>query len=324
MHVAFLPEEDDKFLERVQATMEEEEREALAAVTTVAAKDLAGTNCGFLYPLIPFTRLASKDSFLESSKKRVRFVSMATYPPSSSSFSHLSAWNHVVPSPSSSCSYGGNSTASAIEQTLRHIPAVAVEWNLEEQAILEDGLARYAGVGSNVTVYATIAQQLQDKTVRDVALRVRWMKEKEKNIQNSKRRKDDLKLTKKSRNRKEKVSGHSSRLAAAGSDVASSVPGMPYKAIGGLIGTLMEQNAQAFNQISKNLASRMHGKNIEIFYQVRENFNKIMKDLNETPDPMSLMPPLPKLLALDEMEKLSNPQPPPYTSMFQETDFILL
>ncbi|RYR22917.1 hypothetical protein Ahy_B03g068204 [Arachis hypogaea] len=256
---------------------------------------------------------------------------MATYPPSSSSFSHLSAWNHVVPSPSSSCSYGGNSmapaaSASAIEKTLRHIPGVAVEWNLEEQAILEDGLARYAGVGSNVTVYATIAQQLQDKTVRDVALRVRWMKEvryKEKNIQNSKRRKDDLKLTKKSRNRKEKVSGPSSRLTAAPSDVASSVPGMPYKAIGGLIGTLMEQNAQAFNQISKNLASRMHGKNIEIFHQVRENFNKIMKDLNETPDPMSLMPPLPKLLALDEMEKLSNLQPS-YTSTFQETDFILL
>ncbi|XLU44959.1 hypothetical protein S245_039773 [Arachis hypogaea] len=264
---------------------------------------------------------------------------MATYPPSSSSLSHFSAWNHVVPSPSSSCSYGGNSmapaaSASAIEQTLRHIPGVAVEWNLEEQAILEDGLARYAGVGSNVTVYATIAQQLQDKTVRDVALRVRWMKEKEENIQNSKKRKDDLKLTKKSRNRKEKVSGRavpSSRLIAR-SDVASSVPRMAtmkstdctsYKTIGGLIGTLMEQNAQAFNQISKNLASRMHGKNIEIFHQVRENFNKIMKDLNETPDPMSLMPPLPKLLALDEMEKLSN-RKPPYTSIFQETDFILL
>ncbi|KAL1367679.1 hypothetical protein AAHE18_02G068600 [Arachis hypogaea] len=217
-------------------------------------------------------------------------------------------------------------SASAIEQTPRHIPGVAVEWNLEEQAILEDGLARYAGVGSNVTVYATIAQQLQDKTVRDVALRVRWMKEKEENIQNSKKRKDDLKLTKKSRNRKEKVSGRavpSSRLVAR-SDVASSVPRMAtMKTIGGLIGTLMEQNAQAFNQLSKNLASRMHGKNIEIFHQVRENFNKIMKDLNETPDPMSLMPPLPKLLALDEMEKLSNPKPP-YTPMFQETDFILL
>ncbi|XLU29336.1 hypothetical protein S245_065402, partial [Arachis hypogaea] len=67
-------------------------------------------------------------------------------------------------------------------------------------------------------------------------------------------------------------------FAAAPSDVASSVPGMPYKAIVGLIGTLMEQNAQAFNQISKNIASHMLGKNIENFHQVRENFNRIMKE----------------------------------------------
>ncbi|MED6177045.1 hypothetical protein PIB30_094057 [Stylosanthes scabra] len=271
---------------------------------------------------------------------------MATYPPPSSSsscftFSPFNDWNRVAPSPSSSCSYGGNSmvpmssaSASAIEQALRHIPGVAVEWNLEEQAILEDGLARFAGVGSNVTVYATIAQRLQDKTVRDVAFRVRWMKENKESTQNSKRRKDDLKLSKKNRNRKEKVSGRavaSSRLAAR-PDVASAVPRMAtvkdidcvsYKAIGGPIGTLMEQNAQAFNRISKNLASRSHGENIEIFHQARENFNKIMKNLNETPDSMSLMPPLPKLLELHEMEDLSNRQTAD-TSMFQETDFALL
>lgn len=39
----FLPEEDDKFLERVQAAVEEEEREALAAVETDAAKDAIAT-----------------------------------------------------------------------------------------------------------------------------------------------------------------------------------------------------------------------------------------------------------------------------------------
>lgn len=35
----FLPEEDDKFLERVQAAVEEEERQAIAAADTDAAKD---------------------------------------------------------------------------------------------------------------------------------------------------------------------------------------------------------------------------------------------------------------------------------------------
>ncbi|RDY12668.1 U11/U12 small nuclear ribonucleoprotein 59 kDa protein, partial [Mucuna pruriens] len=39
----FLPEEDDKFLERVQAAVEEEEREALAAVETDAAKEAIAT-----------------------------------------------------------------------------------------------------------------------------------------------------------------------------------------------------------------------------------------------------------------------------------------
>ncbi|GLT84619.1 hypothetical protein SLE2022_028400 [Rubroshorea leprosula] len=39
----FLPEEDDKFLERVQAAVEEEERQALAGVDTDAAKDAIAT-----------------------------------------------------------------------------------------------------------------------------------------------------------------------------------------------------------------------------------------------------------------------------------------
>ncbi|PON32692.1 Programmed cell death protein [Parasponia andersonii] len=39
----FLPEEDDKFLERVQAAVEEEERQAIAAADTDAAKDAIAT-----------------------------------------------------------------------------------------------------------------------------------------------------------------------------------------------------------------------------------------------------------------------------------------
>lgn len=39
----FLPEEDDKFLERVQAAVEEEERLAIAAADTDAAKDAIAT-----------------------------------------------------------------------------------------------------------------------------------------------------------------------------------------------------------------------------------------------------------------------------------------
>lgn len=39
----FLPEEDDKFLERVRAAVEEEERQVLAAVDTESAKDAIAT-----------------------------------------------------------------------------------------------------------------------------------------------------------------------------------------------------------------------------------------------------------------------------------------
>jgi hypothetical protein len=39
----FLPEEDDKFLERVQAAVEEEERQAIAAADTDAARDAIAT-----------------------------------------------------------------------------------------------------------------------------------------------------------------------------------------------------------------------------------------------------------------------------------------
>lgn len=39
----FLPEEDDKFLERVRAAVEEEERQSMAAADTDAAKDAIAT-----------------------------------------------------------------------------------------------------------------------------------------------------------------------------------------------------------------------------------------------------------------------------------------
>ncbi|CAJ1955512.1 unnamed protein product [Sphenostylis stenocarpa] len=79
---------------------------------------------------------------------------------------------------------------------MKHNPGISLDWTAEEQAILEDGLVKYASE-SNIVRYAKIALQLQHKTVRDVALRVRWMNKKE----NSKRRKDDN-LTRKSKDKK--------------------------------------------------------------------------------------------------------------------------
>ena len=54
-----------------------------------------------------------------------------------------------------------------------------VSWSLEEQNTLEDGLLTYAeGAYDSLWRYVKIAANLPAKGVRDVALRVRWMKRK--------------------------------------------------------------------------------------------------------------------------------------------------
>ncbi|RRT81764.1 hypothetical protein B296_00020513 [Ensete ventricosum] len=82
-------------------------------------------------------------------------------------------------------------------QALKHNPGLSIEWSAEEQTILEEGLSKYAS-GSIIVRYAKIAMELRYKTVRDVALRCRWLSKKE----NSKRRKEDHNLTRKSKDKK--------------------------------------------------------------------------------------------------------------------------
>ncbi|CAN6926667.1 unnamed protein product [Brassica oleracea] len=80
---------------------------------------------------------------------------------------------------------GGMDNSETIS-ALRHNPGISVDWTLEEQSLLEDLLAKYASQPTIVR-YAKIAMKMKDKTVRDVALRCRWMTKKE----NGKRRKED-------------------------------------------------------------------------------------------------------------------------------------
>ncbi|GAY56607.1 hypothetical protein CUMW_173220 [Citrus unshiu] len=57
---------------------------------------------------------------------------------------------------------------------LKHDAGLAVEWTVQEQYKLEQGLLNYADE-PNIMKYIRIASTLQDKTVRDVAMRCRWM-----------------------------------------------------------------------------------------------------------------------------------------------------
>ncbi|KAL9248687.1 hypothetical protein AKJ16_DCAP03155 [Drosera capensis] len=108
-------------------------------------------------------------------------------------------------------SSNGNSAAgqvkrdnSAVGAKMKHNPGIATEWSADEQAILDDGMKRYASEAS-ILRYAKIAMQLPKKTVRDVALRCRWMNKKE----ISKRRKDES--WRKNKDKREKVTDPSSK-----------------------------------------------------------------------------------------------------------------
>ncbi|MBA0708680.1 hypothetical protein Golax_023776, partial [Gossypium laxum] len=99
---------------------------------------------------------------------------------------------NVTPSPpptangvavNSNNSGGNTSTAAAAaaaavsadtQSALRHNPGISLDWTPEEQTMLEDLLVKYTS-DSTIVRYAKIAMQLKDKTVREVALRCRWM-----------------------------------------------------------------------------------------------------------------------------------------------------
>ncbi|KVH94157.1 uncharacterized protein LOC112518458 [Cynara cardunculus var. scolymus] len=193
-----------------------------------------------------------------------------------------------------------NSVVGPTQSALRHNPGLSVEWAPDEQSLLEELLTKYAS-DSSVLRYAKIAKKLQDKTVRDVALRCRWMTKKE----NGKRRKEDNNSSRKNKDKKEKVTEHLAKSSSHTTNRANGPPyaqsavsmdsddGISYKAIGGTAGQLLEQNAQALDQISANFAAFKVHENINLFCQARNNIVAILNDLNDMPEIMKQMPPLP-------------------------------
>nr|KYP65996.1 hypothetical protein KK1_012274 [Cajanus cajan] len=182
---------------------------------------------------------------------------------------------------------------------MKHNPGISLDWTPHEQTILQQGLSLFASE-TNLTRYAKIALNLKNKTVRDVALRVRWMHKKE----NGKRRKDDHNFPKKIKDKKEKVSSPAARsshftaqpdvsLYALAMIMMDNDDGISHKVIGGPTGELLEQNAQALNKISSNLAALQFQDNINLFSQTRDNIIKILNNMNNMPEVMEQMPPLP-------------------------------
>lgn len=178
---------------------------------------------------------------------------------------------------------------------LKHNPGFSNCWTTEEQSVLEAGLANYAS-DTNVVRYAKIAIQLPCKTVRDVALRCKWMTYKE-----SRRRKEDFTITRKYREKKDNFalpSTRSSYLATPSIVYTGPTPtdnnnAVLYQAIGGTSGLLLEENFRAFSQIAENLTAHQLKENINLFWQSRENIFKILNNLEEMPNTLRPMPELP-------------------------------
>lgn len=166
----------------------------------------------------------------------------------------------------------------------------SVVWTAEEQAILDQGLINYASEPP-IKCYTKIAADLPNKTVRDVAYRFRWMTQ-EKEVGN---RRKEIYRTGNSIGRRGRMSVTSVESASSSprTHLSSNGSTTMQHAVGGTQGLLVRCNYQILNQIEANLKSCKLEENIALFYQFRNNFSKLMSNLNETPEFTNQMPPLP-------------------------------
>ncbi|PPR92747.1 hypothetical protein GOBAR_AA27930 [Gossypium barbadense] len=220
----------------------------------------------------------------------------------------------------------GNSSGSSFlvdsVAGLNHDTGLAVEWSVDEQYILEDGLEKY-NEEPNILKYIKIAASLPEKTVRDVALRCRWMQRLPSTEMVAKsyrtpfwlitvlsglrkrRKPDEHNAGKKVNNRKDKLVESSSKMTMPSSlpPTMAAYPLMmrhldqngrtPSEGICGTTMHLLKQNAQTFSQITSNLSQYKLQDNIDLFCHARNNITAMLNDMREMPGLMSHMPPLP-------------------------------
>ncbi|XP_022735196.1 uncharacterized protein LOC111288539 isoform X2 [Durio zibethinus] len=195
----------------------------------------------------------------------------------------------------------GNSSVSSLlldsVAGLKHDAGLAVEWSVDEQYILEDGLEQYKEE-PNIMKYIKIAATLPDKTVRDVALRCRWM-------QRKRRKPEEHNGGKKVNNRKDKLVESSSKMNKPSALLQNMAAyplmmnhldqneRMAFEGISGKTMHLLKQNAQAFSKITFNLSAYKLQDNIDLFFHARNNITAILNDMRDMPGLMSQMPPLP-------------------------------
>ncbi|KAF7809046.1 triose phosphate/phosphate translocator, chloroplastic-like [Senna tora] len=171
---------------------------------------------------------------------------------------------------------------------------VSLRWTPEEQAILQQGLIQFASEALP-NQYTKIASQLKNKTARDVALRVRWVKKQQK----GNRRNDDHSLTRKRKDMQEGVPD----LSAMSSHYAIS---SSYE------DDLLDQNEQAFNRINTNHVEET----INILCQIRDNIIKIRNGSDNFTEKMKLIPPVPVEISVKATQSFGEKFPALVTGFF--------
>nr|XP_009413092.1 PREDICTED: uncharacterized protein LOC103994473 isoform X1 [Musa acuminata subsp. malaccensis]XP_009413093.1 PREDICTED: uncharacterized protein LOC103994473 isoform X1 [Musa acuminata subsp. malaccensis]XP_018686301.1 PREDICTED: uncharacterized protein LOC103994473 isoform X1 [Musa acuminata subsp. malaccensis]XP_018686302.1 PREDICTED: uncharacterized protein LOC103994473 isoform X1 [Musa acuminata subsp. malaccensis]XP_018686303.1 PREDICTED: uncharacterized protein LOC103994473 isoform X1 [ len=187
---------------------------------------------------------------------------------------------------------------------LEHLAAFAVDWSCEELEVLKHGLVMFASEPT-IMKYIKIAARLSEKTVRDVAIRCRWMTRKENGKQH---KSEDFYAGKKIKDRKEKIIGCSSMVNMhynqPDCEAACSVmmcngnhmnqfSSEAFPVIDSRTMNILEDNAKLLHQIAVNSENNEIQNNIDLLYRTNNNITAILNSMLETPGIMSQMPPLP-------------------------------
>jgi len=205
---------------------------------------------------------------------------------------------------------------------------ISLEWTDEEQKTLEMLMTKYTPERMDpVQRYVRIASALPRKSVRDVALRVRWTTMQ----QNMKRR-----------------TGEPVKVAQGGGPMQQNpmmsmnpcvgtmtTPPMPLQGqdgtqtVDGPVAYLLDANLSILNQFRTNMASFKVHENTQLLVQFRDNILQILHAMDAMGGVMSQLPPLPVRLNVDlannflpsrpvgvlAMDGMMNIQPPPQPAM---------
>ncbi|KAK4770632.1 hypothetical protein SAY87_031164 [Trapa incisa] len=237
----------------------------------------------------------------------------------------------VIKSPGSHQAGSSSCSPNDAETGLKHDTGLAVEWSPDEQSKVEEGLVRFSDEPS-IMKYIKIAASLHDKSVRDVALRCRWMARKwlgkKANIRKNLRchfsppKKRTMALASSclhnmALHQLQELAEPSYMITSAlpsSMTTYSSVHNMDHSNVLRVEGTssdvnirnLLQHNNEALDRIRANLNLFKLQENVDLFFHAWNNITAILNNMRTMPGIMSQMPPLPVFIN----EDVANTMPP--------------